>query len=69
MVYDLYKFNLNKLNECLLNTMYEDLLVLYQILPHHFSIRFYRISDVMVGILASSVVDWGFEPWSGQTKD
>jgi hypothetical protein len=23
----------------------------------------------MVGVLASSAVDCGFEPWSGQTKD
>jgi hypothetical protein len=28
-----------------------------------------RISGVMVSMLASSVVDYGFEPWSGQTKD
>ena len=30
-----------------------------------------RISarGVMVSVLASSVVDHGFEPWSGQTKD
>ena len=27
------------------------------------------ISDVMVRVLISSVVDCGFEPWSGQTKD
>jgi hypothetical protein len=29
----------------------------------------HRISDVMVSALASSVVDRGFEPRSGQTKD
>ena len=28
-----------------------------------------RISGVMVSVLASSVVDRGFEPRSGQTKD
>ena len=28
-----------------------------------------RIGGVMVGVLASSVVDRGFEPRSGQTKD
>jgi hypothetical protein len=27
------------------------------------------IGGVMVSMLASSVVDRGFEPWSGQTKD
>ncbi len=28
-----------------------------------------RIGGVMVGMLASSAVDPGFEHWSGQTKD
>ena len=28
-----------------------------------------RIGGVMVSVLASSVVDRGFKPWSGQTKD
>jgi hypothetical protein len=28
-----------------------------------------RISGVMVSVLTSGVVDRGFEPWSGQTKD
>ena len=28
-----------------------------------------RVGGVMVSVLASSVVDRGFEPWSGQTKD
>ena len=28
-----------------------------------------RIAGIMVGVLASSVVDCGFEPGSGQTKD
>ena len=28
-----------------------------------------RIGGVMVSVLASSAVDRGFEPWSGQTKD
>jgi hypothetical protein len=28
-----------------------------------------RIGGVMVVVLASSAVDIGFEPWSGQTKD
>ena len=28
-----------------------------------------RIDGVMVSVLASSAVDRGFEPWSGQTKD
>jgi hypothetical protein len=28
-----------------------------------------RIGGVMVGVLASSAVDPGFEPWLGQTKD
>jgi hypothetical protein len=28
-----------------------------------------RIGGVMVSVLASSVADRGFEPWSGQTKD
>ena len=27
------------------------------------------IGDIMVSMLASSVIDSGFEPWSGQTKD
>jgi hypothetical protein len=27
------------------------------------------IDGVMISVLASSVVDRGFEPWSGQTKD
>jgi len=29
----------------------------------------HRIGDVMVSALASSAIDRGFEPWSGQTKD
>ena len=29
----------------------------------------HRIDDVMVSVLASSAVDRGFEPRSGQTKD
>ena len=29
----------------------------------------YRIGDVMVSVLGSSVVDRGLEPGSGQTKD
>jgi hypothetical protein len=33
----------------------------------HLSVN--RIGDVMVSVLASSVVDRGFEPRSGQTKD
>ena len=33
------------------------------------SIYFYRIGVVMVSVLASSAVDRGFEPRSGQTKD
>ena len=28
-----------------------------------------RIDGVMVSVLASNVVDCGFEPWLGQTKD
>jgi hypothetical protein len=28
-----------------------------------------RVDDVLVSVLASSAVDRGFEPWSGQTKD
>ena len=28
-----------------------------------------RIGGVMVSVLASSVVDRGFKPWSDQTKD
>ena len=28
-----------------------------------------RIDSVMVSVFASSAVDGGFEPWSGQTKD
>ena len=28
-----------------------------------------RIGGVMFSVLASSVVDRGFKPWSGQTKD
>ena len=31
--------------------------------------RFHRIGGVMVNVLASSAVDRGFEPRSGQTKD
>jgi hypothetical protein len=33
------------------------------------SVIYNRISGVMVSVLASSVVDHGFEPRSGQTKD
>jgi hypothetical protein len=33
------------------------------------SLNFNRIGGVMVSVLASSVVDRGFEPWLGQTKD
>ena len=29
----------------------------------------HRIGGVMVSVLASSAVDHGFKPWSGQTKD
>ena len=29
----------------------------------------YRFGGVMVSVLALSVVDRGFQPWSGQTKD
>jgi hypothetical protein len=29
----------------------------------------YRIGGIMVSVLASSAIDRGFEPWSGQTKD
>jgi hypothetical protein len=28
-----------------------------------------RIGGVIVSVLATSVIDRGFEPWSGQTKD
>ena len=28
-----------------------------------------RIDGIMINMLASSAVDCGFEPWSGQTKD
>jgi hypothetical protein len=28
-----------------------------------------RVGGVMVSVLASSAVDLGFDPWSGQTKD
>ena len=31
--------------------------------------HFKHIGGIMVSVLASSVVDRGFEPWSGQTKD
>jgi hypothetical protein len=34
-----------------------------------FSLSLNRTVGVMVSVLASSVVDRGFEPWSGQTKD
>jgi hypothetical protein len=37
----------------------------YYYLSHFFN----RIGGVMVSVPASSVVDRGFEPWSGQTKD
>ena len=30
---------------------------------------FNHIGDVMISVLASSTVDRGFEPWSGQTND
>jgi hypothetical protein len=33
------------------------------------TMRVNRIGGVMVSVLASSVVDHGFEPRSGQTKD
>jgi hypothetical protein len=33
------------------------------------SLRINRVSGVMVSVLASSVVDHGFEPRSSQTKD
>ena len=29
----------------------------------------YRIGGIMVNVLASSAIDRGFEPWSGQTKN
>ena len=29
----------------------------------------YRIGGIMVSVLASSAIDRGFQPWSGQTKD
>ena len=34
---------------------------------HHLPMN--RIAGVMVSVLASSAVDRGFKPWSGQTKD
>ena len=34
-----------------------------------FPCNFNRMGGVMVNMLASSVVDRGFQPWSGQTKD
>jgi cytochrome b subunit of formate dehydrogenase len=34
-----------------------------------FSLSLNRIDGVMASVLASSVVDRGFDPWSGQTKD
>ena len=34
-----------------------------------FSLSLNRTVGVMVSVLASSVVDRGFEAWSGQTKD
>jgi hypothetical protein len=33
------------------------------------SLNFDRIGGVMIGVLASSAVYRGFEPWSGQTKE
>jgi hypothetical protein len=35
----------------------------------HLYISLYRIGGVMVSVIAASVVDRGFEPWSGKTKD
>jgi hypothetical protein len=32
-------------------------------------VNFNPIGGVMVSMLALSVVDFGFKPWSGQTKD
>lgn len=38
--------------------------------PHHIEhLVVNRIGDVMVGMLASSAADRGFEPWSAQTID
>ena len=34
-----------------------------------FQFYWYRIGGVMVGVLDSSAVDPGFEPWSVQTSD
>ena len=36
---------------------------------NYIAIIFNCIGDAMVSVLASSVVDRRFEPWSGQTKD
>ena len=39
------------------------------IFKHHNILLSNQVGDVMVGVFASSVVDRGFKPWSGQTKD
>ena len=41
----------------------------YIVLPNNVWILINRTGGVMVSVLASSVVDRGFEPRSGQTKD
>ena len=39
------------------------------IFKHHNLLLSNQVGDVMVSVFASSVVDRGFKPWSGQTKD
>jgi hypothetical protein len=41
------------------------------VLDQHAYLDFYKncVSGVMVRVLTSSVVDCGFDPWSGRTKE
>ena len=43
--------------------------IVITLFQYFFHIQSNRIGYAMVSVLASSVVDFGFESWSGQTKD
>ena len=52
-------------NDCLFSV----LLIIHGYISYHSSSSKNRTGGVMVSVLASSVVDRGFDPRSGQTKD
>jgi hypothetical protein len=43
--------------------------MLYRLASRQCLLFYNRIGGVMVSELASSAINRGFEPWSGQTKD